>query len=284
MTTTRVLELDRLERDLPALAAAYRTAAPFPHAVLDDLIPGPVLDRLVAEHEAVPDAAWTPYLHLNERKFANGDRSTWGPTLQAVADALYDERFVRILEQLTGFEGLVTDPALDGAGLHRSLRGGFLNVHADFTAHHGDPSLRRRVNLLLFLNRDWDPAWGGALELWSRTMDRCVRSIEPRANRIVVFSTDETAYHGHPERLDCPPDVARRSLALYYFRHEAHVPLRATRYRSRPGDGLRGVGIHLDAAVLRLYDRAKRRLRFGDGLVAGATRRLARRRSGSSTP
>jgi hypothetical protein len=283
VSTTRVLELDRLERDLPTLAAAYRSAAPFPHAVLDDLIPADVLDRLVDEHEAVPDDAWTPYLHLNERKFANRDRTTWGPTLQAVADALTDGPFVHLLEELTGFEDLLPDPALDGAGLHRSLRGGFLNVHADFTAHHTDPTLRRRVNLLLFLNRDWDPAWGGALELWSKDMARCVQSIEPRANRIVVFSTDETAFHGHPERLACPPEVARRSLALYYFRHEADVPLRATRYRSRPGDGVRGIGIHLDSAVLRLYDRAKRRLRAGDGLVSAVTRRLARRRAGSST-
>jgi hypothetical protein len=278
VTTTRVLELDRLERDLPVLAAAYRDAAPFPHAVFDDLIPGDVLDRMVDEHEALPDAAWMPYLHLNERKFANNRPEDWGPTLRAVAAALHDERFVRFLEGLTGFEGLEIDPSMDGGGLHRSLRGGFLNVHADFTAHHRDPGLRRRVNLLLFLNRDWDPAWGGALELWSRDMDRCVTAIEPRANRIVVFSTDETAYHGHPERLACPPEVARRSLALYYFRREAVVPLRATRYRRRPGDGVKGVGIRLDSAALGVYDRLKRRLRLSDALAARLAHPVRRKR------
>jgi 2OG-Fe(II) oxygenase superfamily len=278
VTTTAVLQLEPLERDLPGLAASYAAAAPFPHAVLDDLIPPDVLARLVEEHEAVPDESWTPYLHLNERKFANNRPATWGPTLRAVADALQDERFVRFLEALTGFEGLVTDPALDGAGLHRSLRGGFLNVHADFTAHHSDPNLRRRVNLLLFLNRDWDPAWGGALELWARDMSGCVTAIEPRANRIVVFSTDETAHHGHPGKLACPPEVARRSLALYYFRPEAQVPVRSTRYRSRPGDGLRGLGIHLDSGALRLYDRAKRRLRLSDALPTRVARTLLRRR------
>ena len=278
MTTTRLLDLERFERDLPLLAAAYANADPYPHIVLDDVFPDDVLERLVEEHVGIPDATWTSYLHLNERKYANNRRDSWGPTLRAVAEALYEQPFLGFLEGLTGFEGLVTDPAMDGSGLHRSVRGGFLNVHSDFTAHHTDPSLRRRVNLLLFLNPGWDPAWGGSLELWSKDMQRCVTSIEPKANRIVVFSTDEHAFHGHPDRLACPPEVARRSLALYYFRREAAGRPSATRYRTRPGEGIRGIGIHLDSAALRAYDRVKRRLKFSDAAVARVAGRLSRRR------
>ena len=273
-----MLELAALEAELPRLAEAYRTAVPFPHIVLDDVLPEAVATRLAEEHAAVPDPGWRAYVHLNERKFAHRDPTAWGPTLQAVAEQLNHPDFVRFVERLTGIDGLQPDPDLDGAGLHRSGRGGFLNVHADFTAHHRDPGLRRRVNLLLFLNPAWDPAWGGALELWSRDMRRCDASIGMRGNRIVVFSTDETAYHGHPDPLRCPPEVQRRSLALYYFTAEDAVDVRATTYRPRPGDGVRGVGIYLDTKVLRAYDRLKRRFRLQDDLASRWGARLLRRR------
>lgn len=276
-----LLELGRLEADLPRLAEAYRTATPFPHAVLDDVLAPEVLERLVAEHDAVPQRSWTNYLHLNERKFAHRDPAAWGPTLRAVTDALMAPDTIRFLEQLTGIDGLLPDPSMDGGGLHRSHRGGFLNVHADFTAHHGDPGLHRRVNLLLFLNPGWDEGWGGALELWAPDMARPVASIAPNGNRIVVFTTTPESYHGHPEALRCPDDVARRSLAVYYFTADRDVPVRSTRYRARPGDGARRVGIYLDSRALRLYDRAKRRLGLSDGFVSRLTGRLvARRRRG----
>ena len=273
-----LLLLDDVERDLPKLAAAYRSADPFPHTVLDGLVAPEVLDRLIEEHHAIPDATWANYLHLNERKYANRRPDTWGPTLQGVADEFCSPRFLRVLEQLTGIDGLLADPAMDGGGLHRSLRGGFLNVHADFTAHHQDPHLHRRVNLLLYLNPDWDDAWGGALELWSPDMSRRVTTIAPTSNRVVLFTTTETSFHGHPEPLRCPPDVARRSLALYYFTAEADVRVRSTEYRARPGDGIRGVGIYVDTRALRVYDRVKRRLGLDDGVVSRVTGLLGRRK------
>lgn len=278
VTTTPVLALDRLERDLPQLAERYRSAEPFPHAVLDGLLPADVAARAAQEHAALPDELWRAYVHLNERKYAHNRPADWGPTLRALVEQLNHPSFVRVLERLTGIEGLLPDPDLDGAGLHRIPSGGFLNVHADFTAHHRHPHLRRRVNLLLFLNPDWEAAWGGALELWSRDMRRCVTAIEPLGNRAVVFSTDEASYHGHPEPLRCPEDVQRRSLALYYFTAEDEVDVRATTYRARPGDGLRGVGIYLDTKALRAYDRLKRRLGLDDSAVSRLGARLLRRR------
>ena len=124
---------------------------------------------------------------------------------------------------MTGIPDLHADDVMDGGGLHRSLPGGFLNVHADFSAHHSKPGWRRRVNLLLYLNPEWQPEWGGELELWSKDMQRCVTRVEPKANRILLFTTDADSFHGHPEPLRFPPGQARRSLALYYFTIEDHV-------------------------------------------------------------
>ena len=122
--------------------------------------------------------------------------------------------FLNFLENLTGITGLVSDPHLRGGGLHEIRRGGTLGVHADFNLH---PRLKlyRRLNLLIYLNKDWNEAWGGALELWDG--QRCVRAISPLFNRAVLFDTSNFSYHGHPHALDCPPDRSRKSVALYYY-------------------------------------------------------------------
>jgi hypothetical protein len=123
---------------------------------------------------------------------------------------------IGFLERLTGIDGLVPDPHLVGGGLHQIERGGRLEVHADFNRHE-HLRLDRRLNMILYLNREWREEWGGHLELWDRTMRRCVRKVLPVANRCVVFATSDHSFHGHPDPLTCPPGVTRKSLALYYY-------------------------------------------------------------------
>ena len=248
----------------PNFGAEYRTADPYPHIVLDDVLPIDVFAAAVSEFPSVDAPSWDGYLHVNETKFANPRIDEWGLTLQTVARALNGEEFVGFLRQLTGFDVLVADPTMDGGGLHQTLTGGYLNVHTDFTAHHRIHSWRRRVNLLLYLNDQWSPSWGGALELWDAQVRRCETRIQPFGNRMLIFTTSSASYHGHPDPLRCPANVARRSLALYYFTEE-HAPLRqATRYRARPGDGAKRAAIWADGRVLSLYDRAKSRFGLSD--------------------
>jgi hypothetical protein len=93
-------------------------------------------------------------------------------------------------------------------------------------------------------------------------MARCEARVAPQGNRILLFSTAEDSYHGHPEPLSCPPDVARQSLALYYFTDEPDPLIKSTNYRARPGDGIRSATIFLDKQVLHGFDVARRRLRW----------------------
>ena len=166
--------------------------------------------------------------------------------------------------QLLGIDDLIADPSLEGGGLHQSTRGGFLNIHADFTVHPHHRNWQRRANILLYLNEEWRPEYGGDLELWSADMKECVEKVSPVANRALIFTTDPTSFHGHPEPMLCPEGVARRSLALYYFSIEKDPVVRSTEYRSRPGDGARGILIFADTQMLRAYDWAKRRLGLSD--------------------
>ena len=138
---------------------------------------------------------------------------------------------------------------MDGGGLHQTLRGGHLNIHADFTTHHVHENWARRVNILLYLNDEWHEEWGGQLELWDKEMTACQAKVTPAGNRMLVFSTGLDTFHGHPDGLTCPPDVARRSLALYYFTEETETIRRATNYRARPTDGLKRYAIAADRRV-----------------------------------
>lgn len=226
--------------DAARLAADYRSARPFPHIVIDGFFAPDVLREVVAEipsplHE--PERLFRRHeAGLTHGKFAFRDIPELGPASLSLINTLNSEPFVDFLSALTGIAGLMPDPHLEGGGFHQIVRGGMLQVHADFNVH---PVLRaqRRVNLLLYLNEGWQAEWGGALELWPEDMSAPAHAIVPYFNRTVIFDTTDTSYHGHPEPLACPPDVVRRSLALYYYAvRSADVEEHSTLWQRRPAD------------------------------------------------
>jgi hypothetical protein len=277
------VDLDRLERSLPGRRDEYASAQPFPHIILDGFLEPECLAKAAREFGDVDSPDWIGYIHYNEKKFSNPNIDSWGPTLRSVAQTLNSPRFVRMLCELTGIGDLIADEGMEGGGLHQSLRGGFLNVHADYTVHPLHPTWRRRVNLLLYFNEEWPSGYGGALELWSTDMRRRVSAIEPRGGRAVIFNTESDSFHGHPDPLQCPPEESRRSLALYYFTLESDPMIRSTEYRARPGEGLRGIPIYIDKQALRIYDRTKRRLGISDVRMDRFLRRFRSKRR-NTTP
>lgn len=229
--------------DLARLAASHRAqyeaADPFPHVVMDDVFPERFLENVLAEFPG-PDAIdWKRFSDGTGRKLATRDESQLGPWTLALLHQLNSSRFLRVLEALTGIVGLIPDPHLEGGGLHQIERGGYLKIHADFNKHER-LRLDRRLNLLIYLNKDWNEDFGGHLELWTPQMDRCARKVLPIFNRCVVFSTTDCSYHGHPEPLACLESRTRKSIALYYYTNgrperEMSRP-HSTLYQRRPGE------------------------------------------------
>ncbi|MGZ4446845.1 MAG: 2OG-Fe(II) oxygenase [Nocardioides sp.] len=279
MPESSLIDYDHLEQDLDEKAAAYRAAAPFPHLVMDGVLLPEVFDKAAGEFPGLRDEFWKGYLHVNETKYSNTQPDSWGPTLHDVAQEFCSPRFVAYLERLTGITGLLPDWSMDGGGLHQTLTGGHLNIHADFTTHHTHENWARRVNILLYLNTEWRDEWGGKLELWDKDMTACQDRVTPAGNRMLVFTTAFDTFHGHPDGLTCPPDVARRSMALYYFTEEEKAVRRATNYQARPEEsGLRKAAIGADRLALDVYDRAKRRLGIKDETVNRLLTRIDRLR------
>lgn len=205
---------------LTALAAkfgeGYRTAQPFPHAVIDNLFDDALLDVLLAAFPGPEEAFWHRFETDREIKLSLDKEDKVPAAIRLFLYFLNGSNFLEFLEQLTGIPGLIPDPHWDGGGLHQIEAGGKLSIHADFSSHNRT-KLDRRLNLLLYLNKDWRPEYGGDLELWDRGMKACVRKIAPLFNRTVIFNTTKYTYHGHPDPMTCPPDRRRQSLALYYY-------------------------------------------------------------------
>jgi hypothetical protein len=223
-----------------AWSEAYRQGRPFPHIVLDELFDPGLLRRVRGELPSPlqPNSLFSADVkHLQERKFAWRDVPALGAESTRLIAFLTGKPFLEFLSALSGIGGLIPDPYMWGAGFHQILTGGKLAIHADFNIHP-TTHLYRRLNLLLYLNEDWDQAWGGNLELWNAGMDACVTRTAPLFNRTVIFSTSDVSFHGHPEPMTCPPDRVRRSLALYYYTYDrlAHDE-HSTLWRDRPADG-----------------------------------------------
>ncbi|NUW44934.1 2OG-Fe(II) oxygenase [Nonomuraea rhodomycinica] len=229
--------------ELLPLADSHREgflkATPFRHVVIDDFLPAEVLEPVLAEFPEPRDIEWQRFDNAREVKLALADTERMGPATRHLLAEFNGQVFIDFLERLTGIEHLVSDPHYDGGGLHQIRPGGFLKVHVDFNRHRR-LDLDRRLNGLLYLNKDWEESYGGHLQLWNKDMTACEHRILPVFNRFVLFATTDDANHGHPEPLTCPDDRARRSMALYYYTNgrpeEEVLDEHDTKFKQRPGE------------------------------------------------
>lgn len=235
------LDRERLMALAEANREAYGSARPFPHIALDNFLPEELLDEVLGEFPKPQQADWFAFDSATERKLASKDDSVMGTATRHLLAELNSAAFIEFLERLTGIEGLIPDPHFVGGGLHQIERGGHLKVHADFNIHPRT-RLERRLNVIVYLNRGWQPEYGGALELWNRDMSAAETKILPLFNRCAIFSTTSTSFHGHPEPLACPEGETRKSLALYYYTRDRPAGEdfgeHNTLFQARPGEEL----------------------------------------------
>ncbi|EIK97255.1 hypothetical protein PMM47T1_08936 [Pseudomonas sp. M47T1] len=224
------------------LSAPYQGNQPFPHIVIDNVLPAALIERICEQFPIDTTREETLY----ERGYKGQLKRQISPThctpfLRSVFAVFNSAAMLNFMERLTGIEGLIPDPYFTGGGLHETRTGGFLGVHSDFRLNK-KLKVQRRINAIIYLNPNWQEAWGGHLELWDKPMTRCLKKVLPVYNRCVIFNTDEDSNHGHPEPLTCPQDRSRRSIALYYY---TATPATAdpaqrqkTHYKPRPKDRL----------------------------------------------
>ena len=198
------------------LKEQYISADPFPHIVLDEFCSPEALDACIDYFPDAPDPNSRVFERDQEKFKTSFNPDYLTPALRSFFYSLNSRPFLQFLENLTGVTGLIPDPYFVGGGFHQTNQGGHLDVHADFNLHR-HLGLERRLNVLIYLNKGWQEEYGGNLELWKRDMSKCVQRVAPIYNRCVVFSTDSTSFHGHPQPIAHPNNTPRRSIALYYY-------------------------------------------------------------------
>ena len=216
LTIEAFLPLARMQALAESGFQSYSQAKPYPHIVLDDFFDPALVDAVLEEFPQPGAIKWQRFDTGNEIKLASAAEASFGPTTRLFLYHLNSITFLEFLSSVTGIPNLIPDPRFEGGGLHQIVRGGKLGVHADFNKH-GVYNLDRRLNLLLYLNKNWRDEFGGHLQLWDREMTRCEAKVAPLFNRVMIFGTTDFTYHGHPDPLECPEGMTRKSLALYYF-------------------------------------------------------------------
>jgi 2OG-Fe(II) oxygenase superfamily len=216
LTIESFLPLARMNELRQPAHATYLAAKPYPHVVFDDFFDPSLID-LILEEFPKPDAIrWQKFDNPQEIKLASAAETSFGPATRLLLYHLNSATFLQFLSTITGIDNLIPDPSFEGGGLHQIVPGGKLGVHTDFNKHR-DFGLDRRLNLLLYLNKNWKEEYGGHLQLWDKEMTHCEAKVLPVFNRVMIFGTNDFTYHGHPDPLQSPEGMTRKSLALYYF-------------------------------------------------------------------
>jgi hypothetical protein len=259
-------------RDAARTRDAFQHAKPFRHVMIDNFLDATTAEALLAD-----------FPRFDERKAINEHGTVGG---KAVVESIsgistsYGEfyayinspRFLNAMSELTGIPELIADETLFGGGTHENLDGQALDVHVDFNFDERR-MLHRRVNLLIYLNKEWDARWGGAIDLhtnpWYPEADE-VRSFLPLFNRAVIFETNEYSWHGF-KRIELPEDrkhLSRKSFSIYLYTRdrpaEEVVAPHTTFYVPRPLPATFGAGITLserDAQEIRIAMQSR------DGLI-----------------
>ena len=212
---------DQYTQKLEALAQGraeeYKANKPYPHIYFDDFLPVEVAEAALRDFPEPKEVAWHAYRDVNQhKKLAFDAVEKLPPSIRDVLYFLNTRPMLKFLETLTGIQSVLPDPTYTGGGLHQIRPGGLLEVHADFSYHNG-LRLDRRINVLIYLNKDWREEYGGHFELWDREVKRAEKKILPVFNRCAIFTTTSVSFHGHPVPLACPPDRNRKSVATYYY-------------------------------------------------------------------
>jgi len=192
---------------------------PFQHVVLDNFIKEEYIDKLLGDMDdlTLDKSYYYGSEHIEKHKFAF--KSGFNETLQDLFKELNGDEFIDLLEKKTGVSEIVRNNLeLSGAGVHKVCNNGFLCMHTDFEGYHDRAHgvLDRRLNLLLYMNKDWKDEYCGDLCLYDKKTNKISKKIAPILNRCVIFFTPGNI-HGHPKPLQMPQDKVRQSITTYYY-------------------------------------------------------------------
>lgn len=214
----------------------FNNAQPYKHLVIDNFLNPELAEKLWAKFPEY-EVFNKKYDGLNEKKAEGSNFEDFDGIFTELRNEVLSKDFCAYISKITGVENsFVTDDAL-GAGLHQGKNGSFLDIHIDFSMHHLD-NVYRRLNLLIFFNKDWKDEWAGHTELWNADMTKCEKKVRPDFNRALIFQTTGKSYHGYG-KINPPENVTRKSFYTYFYTNtpgEQNESYNDTIFKARPED------------------------------------------------
>lgn len=235
--------INPLDRD--KLRGQTRSATPFPSFCVDNFLEEGFAESVLASYPRFDEAAkmGRTFDAVNEKqKVQITDSSKFAGPVAELNRALAGPEFCDLVSYVFDIPNILPDDQLIGGGIHQTGPRGLLDVHIDFN-YIEERKLHRRLNILVYFNKNWDPSWGGNIELWDKDVKVCHHSYSPVFNRCVVFQTNEISYHG-VTAVKCPEGMSRKSFAAYYYTVEAPEgwdgQSHSTNFKARPDEVLKG--------------------------------------------
>ena len=195
---------------------------PFPCAVIKNTLPLEIAKKAENEFLLFNKFVSQENFRYGRPKFSCSTFNEMPKSIKDIITFFYSKNFLEFLEKNFNLKNVLPDWSLWGGGMHSSSRGRHLTVHSDFI-YQRKTNTRRVINLLLYLNSDWKDEWNGNIELWDKKMTKKVQSLSPSLNNMLIFRTDKDSNHGFPDKLLCPEDVTRKSIALYYYVEDKRI-------------------------------------------------------------
>lgn len=246
MTLTSTNVLERAQDD----AQRFRDAEPFRHVVIEDFLDAALCKELRADFPAFENRHALNEMGQVGGKAVRMDVRDISDAYRQLDAYLQTPEFLGYVSAVTGIPDLLYDPDYIGGGTHENRHGQGLDAHIDFN-YHPRTRWHRRLNLIVYLNEEWDSTWGGELELhsdpWNAAVNRTI-SVPPLFNTAVIFETNEVSWHGFSQ-IRMPEDkqaLSRKSFAIYLYTVERPpldtAPPHATIYvpESMPADWQEG--------------------------------------------
>ncbi len=201
---------------IAGLCKEMQFAEPYQHIVTQDWFSPTLLELVNEEFENFEKINWKKVHSKKQNTYRSKTRTVYGPATNLYFSIVNSGWFLDLLSKVSKINDLIADPLLHGGGLHETRNGGGFGIHADFSCHIST-GLRNEMVFITYLNKNWNPSWDGALELWHPETQQCVKKIEPYFGQAVLMRNGPKNFHGHPTPLNAPPGISRRSIASYYY-------------------------------------------------------------------
>ena len=215
----RVINFNELLKQKEEIKKDYQSKKPFRYVMIENFFSADQAELVYQNYPQVEAGQWDGTTYLDQNNKFQKTKFEENSIINTVFSELNSTDFTKWLQDITGVEEeLLGDDELFGGGLHQSINGAFLNVHVDYNIHP-KTNFHRRLNVLVYMNKDWKDEYEGHLELWDLSQGDKVLlgKFAPLFNRCVIFETNEISFHGHPKPLKTPKDVTRKSIATYYY-------------------------------------------------------------------